>query len=284
MHLQQTKNKSRKGGGPQYYLQDMPKPVKEFLRNRGACKVVLQTRYGIAVSPFWALDKDHKLEKGEVVPGSVGHDRIQHGSGGQSIGEAIRHWFGIKSKHDFERIDVQAVIDPKDHLIIAPTTVTMRGEKRKLVLEKLHAPLSFHSDHQSKLWKTQLGSISPVDRKWAASQLKRIVLEHQDSEVKYIKEEDLLRSSGALFMLGLYLSPYLGKGYDCPQSRFRFKDLPEYICPVEIKKRSADFDYQVTKYRELPRAVVLCMKHDYVNAPDHIDFLELRTLSEYLSS
>ncbi len=47
MHLQQTKVGSLATGGPQYYFHDVPEPVKEFLRKRGACPVVLQTLYGI---------------------------------------------------------------------------------------------------------------------------------------------------------------------------------------------------------------------------------------------
>jgi len=51
---------------------------------------------------------------------------------------------------------------------------------------------------------------------------------------------------------------------------------------VEIKKRSSSFSYQITRYTKLPRAVVLCMKHDLVNPPDHIDVLELSALAQYL--
>lgn len=91
MHLQQTKFESRSSGGPQYYFHNIPGPVKEFLRKRGACPVVLQTPYGIANSPFMAVDRDHKLENGKTVTGKVGHDRIQQAGGEQSIGEAIRY-------------------------------------------------------------------------------------------------------------------------------------------------------------------------------------------------
>ena len=91
MHLQQTKTGSRGSGGPQYYLHDLTEPVKEFLRKRGACPVVLQTRYGLAKSPFMAVDRDHKLSAdGKPVAGKVGHDRIQQASGEQSIGESFR--------------------------------------------------------------------------------------------------------------------------------------------------------------------------------------------------
>jgi hypothetical protein len=57
-----------------------------------------------------------------------------------------------------------------------------------------------------------------------------------------------------------------------------------YPCPVELKKQSKSFRYQVTKYSTLPRAVVLCMEHNYVNLPDHIDVIELPALADYLDN
>jgi len=51
MHIQQTKLESLATGGPQYYLHNVPEPVKEFLRRRGACRVVLQTPHGIGPEP-----------------------------------------------------------------------------------------------------------------------------------------------------------------------------------------------------------------------------------------
>src|SRR5205814_402338 len=125
---------------------------------------------------------------------------------------------------------------------------------------------------------------SPDDVAWAGSQLKRIIDDHSDAAAQFIKEEDLLRAAGALSILGLDLSAYVGKGYDCPKSEFNFLGFPAYPCPVEVKKRSADFSYQVTRYAALPRAVVLCTKHDYVNPPERVDVLELAELWKYLSN
>lgn len=85
-------------------------------------------------------------------------------------------------------------------------------------------------------------------------------------------------------MLGMNLSPYLVQGYDCPQSWFEFLGLPAYPCPVEIKKESSRFNYQVLCYTNLPRAVVLCVEHNFVNPPDHVDIVELSALAEYLAS
>jgi len=283
MHISQTKDTSLKSGGPQYYLQDVPDHVKEFLRKRGACPVLLQTPYGIANSSFMAVGRDHGISMtGKVVSGKVGHDRIQ---GEESIGEAIRHWYGLKSGRDFAQIDLDAAIHPDGHFILIPTAVTMRGTTRAQTLEKVFSPLSFHHDYQSKLWKRQIESCrkeSASDVSWAGSQIRRVFADHGSADTKNAHEADLLRTAGALSVLGMDLSLYLVKGYDCPKSRFAFSGFPPYPCPVEIKKRSSGFDYQIMRYAELPRAVVLCIEHDKVNLPDHIDVLELSFLADYL--
>jgi hypothetical protein len=287
MHIQQTKLESRATGGPQYYFHSVPEPVKEFLRKRGACRVLLQTPYGIASSSFMAVGRDHKLSaRGKVIPGRVGHDRIQAATGDESIGEAIRYWYGLKTEPDFERIDVEAVIHPDGHFILIPIAVLMRGAARPKTLEKVPAPLAFHRDYQSKLWKRQIAARRTQCSEhvsWAGAQIKRVVSEHGQVKPRNVHEADLLRTAGALSVLGLDLSLYLTKGYDCPKSVFSFSGFPPYVCPVEVKKRSSGFDYQITKYAELPRAVVMCVQHDLVNAPEHIDVLELSALAEYLS-
>ena len=283
MHINQTKDESLKSGGPQYYLDDAPDHVKDFLRKRGACPVVLQTPYGIASSSFTAVGRDHKLsESGKIVAGKVGRDRIQ---GKESIGAAIRYWYGIGEGRAFKRIDLDAVIHPKGHFILIPTAVTMRGATRAQTLEKINSPLSFHRDYQSKLWKKQIEAcrkVSANDVSWAGSQIRRVVTDHRNADTKNVHEADLLRAAGALSVFGLDLSLYLTKGYDCPKSRFSFSGFPAYPCPVEIKKHSARFDYQIMRYTELPRAVVLCIEHDLVNPPDHVDVLELSALADYL--
>jgi hypothetical protein len=283
MHIQQTKLRSLATGGPQYYFHDVAPHVKEFLRKRGVCPVVLQTPYGIAGSSFQAVGRDHKISGSrKIVAGKVGHDRIQ---GEQSIGEAIRYWYGLKGRRDFERIDMDAVIHPDGHFILIPTAVKMRGTERAQTLEKVNFPLSFHRDYQSKLWKRQIQACcaeSAGDVSWAGAQIRRVVVEHRNADTKFVHEADLLRVAGALSVFGLDLSPYLTKGYDCPKSRFHFAGLPTYPCPVEIKKNSSRFDYQIMRYEELPRAVILCMDHDLVNPPDHVDVVELSALADYL--
>jgi hypothetical protein len=285
MHLQQTKDESSATGGPQYYFHELTDTVKNYLRQRGSCPVVLQTPYGIAESNFVAVGKDHKLAKGKVVKGKVGHDRIQ-GGGAESIGEAIRYWYGLQEGQDFRRIDLDVSIHRDGHFIIVPLSVNMRGKSNALTLPKIHAPLSFHRDYQSRLWRDQIeakrkSNSAEVAR--ASAQINKVVSDHRSPEAFHILESDLLRAAGALSFFGLDLSAYLGKGYDCVESKFKFGKFPIYLCPVELKKRSKGFTYQVTKYSKLPRAVVLCMEHNYVNPPDHIDIVELSTLAAYLS-
>src|SRR6266496_2463173 len=133
MHIAQTKDESRDSGGPQYYLHSVPSHVKSFLRERGACPVLLQTPYGIAASAFTAVGRDHKLSAtGRPVPGRVGHDRIQ---GSQSIGEAIRYWYGLKPGRDFKRIDLEAVIYSDDHFVLIPTSIQLREATLRFILE-----------------------------------------------------------------------------------------------------------------------------------------------------
>jgi hypothetical protein len=74
-----------------------------------------------------AVGCDHKLSKaGKPVPGKVGHDRIQQSGGEQSIGEAIRDWYGLKAGKDFERIDGDIRIHDDGHFVLVPTSVKMQ--------------------------------------------------------------------------------------------------------------------------------------------------------------
>ncbi len=286
MHLQQTKARSRRSGGPQYYFHDVPESVKDFLRKKGACQVVLQTRYGIAASPFVAVGRDHKLSAGgQPVPGAVGHDRIQGGSTSESIGSAIRRWYGLPTPEDFERIDVDVSTHKDGHFILTPLSAKLRTRKRSIELERPVLPLSFNNRHQSSLWHDQFRHLQKqqTDFDWIRGQLRRVVDDHCKGAVAGIHESDLLRTAGALSRLGVHLGPYLVKSYDCDPSYFHFLDLPCYPCPVEVKKNSKGFKYQILKYKPLPRATVLCVKHDLIGVPEHIDVIELACMSDYLS-
>ena len=288
MHLQQTKVGSRGTGGPQYFFHGVPDAIKEHLRRRRACDVVLQTPYGIAGSPFRAVDKDHKLDdSGRILPGRVGKDRIQQAHGTSSIGEAIRQWYRLPQHRDFERIDVDVTIHPDGHFILAPLCVYMRGKPRGIPLERPYHPLSFTRDYQSLLWRQQIersGERNEAELSWVSDQLRRVVADQKTTGSIAPKEEDLLRTSGALFKLGMRLSAYVGRGYDCPASSFEMLDYPSYSCPVEIKKHSRGFRYQMLRYLPLPRAVILCVHHDLMNPPDHVDVVELAALADHVQA
>jgi hypothetical protein len=281
MHLLQSKEGT--SGGPQYWLQDIEKWLANNLEKEHACQIVLQTPYGITKTSFNLLHPDWKFgTHGKLKPANSQHYRIQADETNTSIGTAIQRWYGLRTK--IKRIDI-SVKPLEGRLILTPTGVTMVGTNRAKILERVSSPLSFHKDYQSKLWKKQIEVCrkeSSTDVEWAASQIKRVVAGHAKREVLNIHEADLIRTAGALSVLGLDLGVYLVKGYDCPSSQFCFSGLPVYPCPVEIKKRSLGFNYQIIQYTNLPRVVVLCLEHDLVNPPEHVDVVELSTLAEYL--
>lgn len=286
MHLQQSKDKSRKTGGQQYWLQAMPSWLKNHLDKEKACAIVLQTPYGITQTSFVALHPDWKYGRGQkLVRANAQHYRVQADENRMSIGEAIRRWFGIRKTQDLERIEVETTFLPDGHFVLIPTALNMRGSERRQQLEKVICPLSFHRDHRSKFWKKQIDArrkMSGREVAWAREQIQRVVTDHRNADTKNIHEADLLRAAGALSILGVDLSVYMVKGYDCARSQFAFTGLPPYPCPIEIKRRSSGFNYQIMRYTDLPRAVVLRIDHDLVNPPDHVDILELSALADYL--
>lgn len=294
MHLQQTKVGSRKSGGPQYYFHDIPDHIKAFLRQKGACDVVLETPYGIATAPFKAVSKEHKWENGKIRPGNVGHDRIQQAGANTSIGEAIRKWYCLH-KGDFETIDIEVeIVEQKlpsrkkiHHFIVRPIAAKIRGKKR-IPLAFSPSPLSVHEAHESPLWRKQFKSslekFHKSDITWAFNQIEIVVNDHLRKEYKNLHEADILRVAGALNVFGIQLGPYRTKDYDCDPSIFEFQDFPAYSCPVEIKKQSRAFRYQEEKYSPLPRAVVLCLEHNHPSIPRHIDVIELKHFEKVKSS
>ncbi len=288
MHLQQTKRASRATGGPQYYFHDLSDPVKLYLRQKGAVSVALVTPYGATKSDFFAVGRDSKLGKAlQPAPGKVGHDRIQQGHAGQSIGEAIRRWYVLPSG-DFERIDVDIeVVD--DIFYITPLYYKLADGKKQVPIQKVASPLTFTRDYQSPLWLKQLDKVERSRKgivKWSLDEICRVVSDHRpQSRIPHIQEPDLLRASGSLAHLGIKLGAYVGKGYDCVATHIQFLDYPAYTIPVEVKKHSRDFQYQQKKYGkdELSRALVLCAFHDHEVMPKHIDVIELEALCEQAS-
>src|SRR5207253_1608673 len=143
----------------------------------------------------------------------------------------------------------------------------------------------FHGDLQSRLWQNQITSVLKRESdqgRWIRDQICGLVGDLSPGKEKNVHESDLARAAGALAKLGMHLGPLRVRHYDCTPSYFRFDGLPEYSCPVELKKRSSGFKYQELRYTPLPRAVVLCLDHDLRNVQSHIDIVELRMLCEYL--
>ncbi len=287
MHLQQTKRGSRASGGPQYYFHDLTKHIKGYLRSQEAVAVALVTPYGATPSTFMALATDAKLSpSGKVIRGSVGHDRIQEAAAGESIGEAIRRWYKLRSG-DFERINVEIdVLDDKFYL--TPVGYKYAHAPKTHTIQQPEFPLSFNDKKQSELWRRQLRHIrdtQPEMWRWSLEEICRVAKAHAPgAETRYAKEEDLLRASGPLKVLGVELGPYVGKGFDC-EGVFRFLDYEPYTAPIEIKKASSGFEYQQKKYspKELSRAVILCMRNDLLNVPPNVDIIQLETLCSGLA-
>jgi hypothetical protein len=286
MHLQQTKRKSRETGGPQYYFHNLTDPVKTYLRQKGAVRVALVTPYGATKTEYFALSRDHKFDAhGKIIEGKVGHDRIQQGSAPESIGESIRKWYRLP-KGDFERIDVNIYIEDED-FYLTPLKCKQVDSKRSIPISIIERPLTFTSDYISRFWKDNLLSLTNKHKtivEWSLKEICRIVIAHKE-KVAHIQETDLLRVSGPLKHLGLSLGPYVGRGYDC-MSDIKFGDYPTYSVPVEIKRYSRDYRYQLKKYGkdELSRAIILCAIHNLDNTPRNVDVIELDTMCNYIGN
>jgi hypothetical protein len=263
----------------------LTEPVKLYLRKKGAVSVALVTPYGATKSDFFAVSANHKLGQGhKPEPGQVGHDRIQQGRAGQSIGEAIRHWYKLPSG-DFERVDLDIEVI-ENTFYITPLYFKLAQARKSRPIARIPNPLSFTRDYVSPLWVEQLGSVERRYKgmvRWSLEEICRVLQDHRPrSKTPHVQEPDLLRVSGPLAHLGLKLGAYVGKGYDCVGTSIQFLNYPPYTIPVEIKKRSRDFRYQEKKYgkEELSRALVLCAYHDHKVMAKHIDIIELDALCE----
>jgi hypothetical protein len=284
MHLQQSK--VGKSGGPQYWLQKAPDHILEHIQRHRNCAVILQTPYGPVETSFDAVDPDHKVLRGKIVKANAQHYRIQKGESKESIGEAIRRWFALNSNSDFERIEIEITFDKRSRFIMVPVAVKWRNKRLVETLPSTKEPLSFTEQFQSDLWKRQI-ACSREDNadalNWAASQFKRFVQQATRPKAKLVSEADLLHLAGAFDHIGVRVGPYLLRGYDCPESSFRFLGFPEYQCPIEIKKTSRGFSYQVKNYPHLPRVVVLCLEHNIQHQHEHVDVIEVQALAKYFS-
>jgi hypothetical protein len=285
MHLQQTKRGSRATGGPQYYFHNLTGAVKTYLRTKGAVRVALITPYGATKSDYYAVSKIHKLDaQQQPIAGNVGHDRIQQGRAGESIGEAIRHWYKL-SRGDFEQIGIELEII-EDVFYLRPLNYKYASQTRCKEIARIDRSLTFTRDYESPFWRQHLANLNKGQAEivcWALKEICRIVKDHRAaSKLPHIQETDILRASGPLKHLGVTLGGYVGKGYDCV-TEFSFLGYPAYIAPVEIKRNSRDFKYQQKKYgkEELSRAVVLCAIHNHQQVPNNIDVIELEALCRY---
>ena len=234
------------------------------------------TPYGATKTNYFAVSAEHKLDKDKrTIKGKVGHDRIQQGLAGESIGEAIRKWYLLKNG-DFDWIDIDVqTID--DAFYLTPLKVRFSNSGKGRDITGVHNPLTLTTEYASPFWKEQIGNVEKKLVAWSLGEIDRIVSDHRKPKKAHILEADLLRASGPLNHLGLKLGPLRGKGYDCRDSVFQFLRYPSYIAPVEIKRESKDFKYQQGKYgkEELSRAVILCAFHNLRNTPRNIDVIEL---------
>jgi hypothetical protein len=256
-----------------------------YLRAKGAVKVALVTPYGATPSDYFAVSTDRKLDsQHRPIPGNVGHDRIQQGKAGESIGEAIRIWYKLPPG-DFERIGIDIeVID--DVFYLTPMTSKYVSVNREREIARIERPLTFTRDYQSPFWIQQIVQVNkkqPGIVAWSLEEICRIVKDHRaKTKLAYIQETDILRASGPLKHLGMTLGGYVGSGYDC-FTEFSFLNYPTYSVPVEIKRNSVGFKYQQKKYGKelLSRAVVLCAIHDHKQMPRNIDVIELEAMCGY---
>lgn len=285
MHLQQTKRDSRDTGGPQYYFHDLEPAVKKHLRRKGAVKVALVTPYGATKTDYVAVSTDRKLDKRyRPIPGKVGHDRIQQGKAECSIGESIRDWYRL-STGDFERIDVS--IEIRDRAFyVTPTSCKYAKPSKTISLSPIPHPLTFTKGYRSPFWLRQMALVTkriPWLLPWCIDEFKRISKDHsKPSWLDHIQETDILRASGPLKHLGMALGGFVGKGYDC-LTTFNFGNFPTYTIPVELKRNSDGFSYQMEKYgkNELSRAILLCATQGRKEIPSHIDIIELEALASF---
>jgi len=283
----QTKQSSRASGGPQYHLHDLDVSAKTLLRKLGKCEVWLGTPYGLVVSGLTAVAQDKVLTGNTLRPGKVGHDRLQRTTAAASVEGAIIHWFRIKAKSPIKRVDFREAcyksrVTGSYALIIMPERITFQnGREEALPFER--NPLTLTHNHRSNLLLQQINTVAPQKRRWAKTQIERVISDHLGRKLSYLGEEDLLRTSGALYKLGIRLGAYRRKGYDCFDTEFQFLQLPPYRCPVEVKKNSSNFDYQILKKTKPERAVVLCLRHKPTySPPDVVDIIELDALYQIL--
>lgn len=271
--IEQTKKGSRKSGGPQYYFQDLKETSHALLDKFGRRAVRLWTPYGVVETGVTAVSAE---------VGAVGHDRVQSGGKVPSIADQIAFWFRLK-RADIERLEFEDSFDG-DSFVIRPSHVKFFGRKGRRTIYPDSSPLTVIAGRRSSLITDHLrsGGLDKASGDWVKSQIEQMVAEHARTSPD-VDERDLLRASGALDKLGIYLGMYRRVGIDCPDGRFQLCGYPPYPCQIEIEEKSSGFlAVHHTKHHK-QRAVLLCMEHD---APEvlrgYIDVIELRELERLL--
>jgi len=188
--IQQTRQESRKSGGPQYYLQGIEDSTRTVLHAYGMCEVWLGTPYGIIESGLVAVASDKVLDGNKLRPGRVGHDRIQRRRADASIEGQIRHWYSLPD-HQIVRVEFAELLY-KRVLLLLPTRVRFAtGRARALCYHS--NPLTFTAHAQSPLLLEQIRACR--DAAWVLAQLESVLRDHTNGK-PHVAESDLLRSSG----------------------------------------------------------------------------------------
>lgn len=274
--IEQTKKRSRKSGGPQYYLQDLSDTARDLLVQRRRSPVRLWTPYGVCDSGLTAVSRK---------VGSVGHDRVQSGGRVPSVADQIACWYRLNRK-DIERIEFADSFD-RDAFVIRPSHCKFFGRRTKRVLYPDSHPLTVVAGHHAPLIVQQLRRGGGLDRRWrdwVRAQLREIVADHESAQPN-VDERDILRAGGALERLGIRIGMYRSRGIDCPDARFELCGYPPYLCQVEIEERSSGFLAPQHSAHRRQRVAVLCMSHDARQVMQgYVDVIELRELGKLLGA
>jgi hypothetical protein len=174
-----------------------------------------------------AVAKDRILEKGKLRPGRVGHDRLQKQEARYSVENEVKRWFCMQGAPDLYKLEFRektyhSRVTGRDALMLLPEKIEFSGRKTKRLHLDLQ-PLTFTRHHQSVLIRKHLQEMAETSREcvvWARDQIARVVDDHFRRKVPHVGEEDILRVSGALNVLGIQLDAYRRKGYDCFESEF----------------------------------------------------------------
>ena len=177
--------------------------------------VALVTPYGATKSHFYAVGKDHKLSPGHgtfvAEPGKVGHDRIQMGGAGESIGEAIRRWFKLPAGQ-FERIDITVdTID--DAFYLTPIKVKYSASNNSKTIVVARNPLTFERHYVSRLWRDQIKRLGNQEVEWSFREIARIVKDHLPApSVSHIGRGRPAPGLGAIGEAGREIGPICRQG------------------------------------------------------------------------